>query len=64
MLKVDHKVFGMLAYLLRRPGQLVTKEELVKRVWEGRALSDTVLSGTVSRLRERLWATAGGRTSS
>ena len=54
VLKVDHKVFGMLAYLLRRPGQLVTKEELVKDVWEGRALSDTVLSGTASRLRKAL----------
>ena len=54
VLKVDHKAFGMLAYLLRRPGQLVTKEELVNGVWEGRALSDTVLSGTVSRLRKAL----------
>lgn len=54
VLKVDHKAFGMLAYLLRRPGQLVTKEELVNCVWEGRALSDTVLSGTVSRLRKAL----------
>jgi DNA-binding winged helix-turn-helix (wHTH) protein len=54
VLKVDHKVFGMLAYLLRRPGHLVTKEELVKGVWEGRALSDTVLSGTASRLRKAL----------
>jgi DNA-binding winged helix-turn-helix (wHTH) protein len=54
VLKVDHKAFGMLAYLLRRPGQLVTKEELVNCVWEGRALSDTVLSGTVSRLRKVL----------
>jgi DNA-binding winged helix-turn-helix (wHTH) protein len=44
----------MLAYLVRRPGQLVTKEELVKGVWEGRALSDTVLSGTSSRLRKAL----------
>jgi DNA-binding winged helix-turn-helix (wHTH) protein/tetratricopeptide (TPR) repeat protein len=54
VLKVDHKAFAMLAYLLRRPGQLVTKEELVNCVWEGRALSDTVLSGTVSRVRKAL----------
>jgi eukaryotic-like serine/threonine-protein kinase len=54
VLKVDPKVFDMLAYLLRRPGQLVTRNELVKHVWEGRALSDTVLTGTVSRLRKAL----------
>ena len=54
VLKIDHKAFGMLAYMLRHAGQLVTKEDLVKSVWEGRALSDTVLSGTVSRLRKAL----------
>ncbi len=59
VLKVDHKVFGMLAYLLRHPGELVTKEELVKCVWEGRALSDTVLSGTASRLRKALGSGQG-----
>ncbi len=59
VLKVDPKVFDMLAYLLRRPGQLVTRNELVKHVWEGRALSDTVLTGTVSRLRKALGDGAG-----
>ena len=54
LLKVDPKVFDMLAYMLRRPGQLVTRNELVQHVWEGRALSDTVLTGTVSRLRKAL----------
>ncbi len=54
LLKVDPKVFDMLAYMLRRPGQLVTRNELVQHVWEGRALSETVLTGTVSRLRKVL----------
>jgi DNA-binding winged helix-turn-helix (wHTH) protein len=54
LVKVDPKVFDMLAYMLRRPGQLVTRNELVQHVWEGRSLSDTVLTGTVSRLRKVL----------
>jgi DNA-binding winged helix-turn-helix (wHTH) protein len=53
-LKVDPKVIDVLAYMLRRPGQLVTKRELVAHVWEGRTLSETVLTGAVSKLRKAL----------
>ena len=53
-LRVDKKVFAVLAYMLRRPGQLVTTDELITHVWEGRALSQTVLSGTISRVRKVL----------
>jgi DNA-binding winged helix-turn-helix (wHTH) protein len=53
-LKIEPKVFEMLAYMLRRPGQLVTRDDFVKYVWEGRALSDSVLTGTVARLRSVL----------
>ncbi len=54
LLKVDPKIFDLLAYMVRRPGQLVTKNDLVKHVWQGRALSDTVLTGAISRLRKAL----------
>ncbi|HEX3598090.1 MAG TPA: BREX system ATP-binding domain-containing protein, partial [Polyangiaceae bacterium] len=53
-LRVDNKVFALLAYMVRRAGQLVTHAELVENVWEGRALSETVLSGAVSRARKVL----------
>jgi DNA-binding winged helix-turn-helix (wHTH) protein/tetratricopeptide (TPR) repeat protein len=56
--KLDPKAFGMLRYLLRRPGQLITRDELVRHVWAGRAQSDTVLTGTVSRLRAALGSSA------
>ena len=54
VVKLDPKAFDMLRYMLRHPAQLVTRNELVKHVWEGRALSDTVLPGTASRLRAAL----------
>src|SRR5882757_9922783 len=40
--------------MLRRPGQLITRDELIEQVWEGRALSETVLSGAISRVRRAL----------
>jgi len=55
-LKVEPKVLDLLAHVVRRPGQLVTKDELIEHVWQGRALSDTVLTGTISRLRKVLGA--------
>ncbi len=54
VLKIEPKVFAVLGYMLRHPGKLITRDELVKHAWEGRVLSDTVLSGTVSRLRTAL----------
>jgi DNA-binding winged helix-turn-helix (wHTH) protein len=59
VVKVDPKAFDMLRCMVRRPGQLLTRSELVKHVWEGRALSDTVLTGTVSRLRAALGNSTG-----
>jgi DNA-binding winged helix-turn-helix (wHTH) protein len=54
LVKADPKVLDVLSYVLRKPGQLVSKHELVEHVWEGRALSDTVLTGAMSRLRKAL----------
>jgi DNA-binding winged helix-turn-helix (wHTH) protein len=59
LIKADPKVLDVLAYVLRKPGQLVSKQELVEQVWEGRALSDTALTGAMSKLRRALEANGG-----
>jgi DNA-binding winged helix-turn-helix (wHTH) protein/tetratricopeptide (TPR) repeat protein len=59
LVKADPKVLDVLAYVLRKPGQLVSKHELMEHVWEGRALSDTVLTGAMSRLRKALEGDGG-----
>lgn len=53
-IRVDKKVFALLAYMVRRPGKLVTRDELIEHVWDGRTLSETVLSGAISRVRKVL----------
>src|SRR5262245_28015529 len=44
----------VLVYLAGRAGEVVSKEELVERVWEGRYVSDDVLTVTIYALRKAL----------
>ena len=53
-IKADTQVLEMLAYLLKNPGRLVTKEELIEEVWQGRVLGDNVISVCVAKLRKAL----------
>jgi DNA-binding winged helix-turn-helix (wHTH) protein len=48
------KAFEVLGALLRRPGQLLTKDALLDAVWGHRHVSDSVLKTTVSELRAAL----------
>jgi DNA-binding winged helix-turn-helix (wHTH) protein len=59
LVKADPQVLDVLSYVLRKPGQLVSKHELVEHVWDGRALSGTVLTGAMSRLRKALECESG-----
>ena len=52
--KADAAVLKLLAALVRDAGQLVTKAELIERVWEGRAVSENVISVAMARLRKVL----------
>ena len=48
---LHRKPMQVLLYLLRRSGELVTKDELAAACWPRRVLSDTVLTTTINRLR-------------
>ena len=48
------KAFAVLKHLVGRPGQLVTKEDLLNSVWPETFVSDAVLKVTISQLREAL----------
>lgn len=48
------KAFAVLAHLVGRPGQLVTKQQLLDAVWPGTFVSDAVLKDSVRQLREAL----------
>jgi DNA-binding winged helix-turn-helix (wHTH) protein len=50
----------LLSLLVQSAGRVVTKEELLERVWEGRAVSDNVITVAITRLRKAL-ELQGGR---
>ena len=53
-LEIWPKDLDVLCYLVRRPGRLVTKDELLDAVWKQRFISESVLKSVVSRLRTLL----------
>src|SRR5581483_9129517 len=48
------KAFDVLLHLLRHPGQLVSKEELLKTIWSDTYVGDAVLKVCVSEIRKAL----------
>jgi DNA-binding winged helix-turn-helix (wHTH) protein/Tol biopolymer transport system component len=52
--KVEPTAFRVLLYLLRNPGRLVTKDEILASVWHDAAVSDNSLTRSVATLRRLL----------
>jgi eukaryotic-like serine/threonine-protein kinase len=51
---LERKPLELLMVLLRHPGEVLTKDELLDAVWGGRVLSETVLSRAMTKLRQAL----------
>ena len=52
--RVEPRVMDVLVHLAERAGEVVSKEELVERAWEGRYVTDDVLTVTIYALRKAL----------
>lgn len=52
--RVEPRVMDVLVFLSERAGEVVSKEELVDHVWEGRHVTDDVLTVTIYALRKAL----------
>jgi adenylate cyclase len=51
LVPVTPQVFDLLDYLLRNRERVVSKDELVSAIWEGRAISDSALTTRVNAVR-------------
>lgn len=58
---IEPRPLQLLSELLRHPGEVVTKEELLDTVWHGRITVEHVLASAVNRLRKALGPMAGAR---
>ena len=56
------KAFAVLKLLVARPGQLVTKQQVLDTVWPGTFVSDAVLKDCIRQLREALQDDAAAPT--
>jgi DNA-binding winged helix-turn-helix (wHTH) protein/predicted ATPase len=54
VIKLRPKAFAVINYLIGRPGQLVTKQELLNTVWPETFVGDAVLKVAIRQLREAL----------
>lgn len=52
--KPEPRVFGVLIALARRDGDLVTRDELIDELWDGRPTSDEPINRCLSQLRRHL----------
>lgn len=53
-IKVEPRVFSLLCHLIENSERLVTKDELIEQIWEGRVVSDAALSTLVKSARRVL----------
>ena len=51
---LEARAMDVLALLASRPGEVVSTEEIIREVWEGRALSDNPVYKVVASLRRAL----------
>jgi len=52
--RIEPQVFDLLAYLVRNRERIVSKDELIEAVWQGRIISDAALSSCVSAARRAI----------
>ena len=53
-IKLGPKAFSLLCVMMKAPQQLITKDDLIDKVWGGRAVSDAVLTTAMRELRSAL----------
>jgi len=53
--------YRLLVTLLKRPGQVYTRDQLIELVWDGAYIVDRVVDSVVSRLRRKLGSLPDGR---
>src|SRR5262245_37833115 len=51
---VEPQVFDLLIYLLERRDRVITKDEIIEHIWNGRCVSDAALSSRIKAVRQAI----------
>lgn len=54
IIHVEPKPLNLLMLMLRHPGELIPKSDLMEALWTGRIVTDSVLTNCVRKLRTAL----------
>src|SRR5262245_58987747 len=54
VIPVEPQVFDLLVQLLENRDRVVTKDEIIERIWHGRAVSETALSSRIKAVRHAI----------
>ena len=54
VVKLERQVFGLLAFLLENRERLVSKDEIIEKVWDGRIVTDAAVASRVKSARQAL----------
>ena len=52
--RLEPQVFDVLAHFLKNPGKLITRDDLVEAVWDGRVVSDSAISTRINAVRRAI----------
>jgi DNA-binding winged helix-turn-helix (wHTH) protein/alpha-beta hydrolase superfamily lysophospholipase len=52
--RLEPQVFDVLAYFLRNPGIVISRDDLVESVWNGRIVSDSTISTRINSVRRAI----------
>jgi TolB-like protein/tetratricopeptide (TPR) repeat protein len=61
LLSVEPQVFDLLAYLIASRDHVVTKDDLIEHVWNGRIVSESTLTSRISAARHAIGDSARGQ---
>ncbi len=51
---LEPQVFRLLKYLIENRGRIVSKDELIEEIWDGRAITDAALNTRIRAVRRAL----------
>ncbi|MFD1196291.1 winged helix-turn-helix domain-containing tetratricopeptide repeat protein [Seohaeicola saemankumensis] len=54
VVRLEPQVYDLVVLLARNPGRLVTREEVIETVWDGRVVSDSTIDARVAAARRAL----------
>src|SRR5215213_6320191 len=59
LVQAEPQVFDLLVYLIENRDRVVTKDDLIASVWQGRIVSDSTLTSRISAARKAVGDTGG-----